>query len=430
MILTLFACGGGGVTERGSVAGLVLDSAGNPVRGARVFTEGSNARETITNSSGSFALLDVNAEDLVIKASISAGGTSYYGENMIRAFPNEQVSNANVTVLRTNEVATIVGAVFTTAGIRVQGARISARPTDGSIFLTSQAIANERGEYRLNGLLSGKAYQIIATNPGFSASEVLRTPNISAVQTVNFFLGNNTDPLLPKPSNFSVVAWTSPAEISRDRQMTQVYSGLKKMIDPRYKTNSSQSRLTSGGNPVEIQLFWDRIDSLQLLGFNIYRARGSDDYQYVEFMADPLGDAFLDSDPNLRDAVNYRYVVNAANSNYPNTNNSEGPDSDVAQVVPLGDLIDLGTINTGGVPTFRWQTIFGAANYTVYVFDRYPGIEVTSITNNFSNPATGNTWTYTGPVLTRGARYYYLLMAANSGDTARSLSRIGSFIAP
>lgn len=431
LTLTLIACGGAGTgTGTGAVAGLVLDANGDPVRGAKVFFDGETPRETTTNSSGSFALTQVPASDLRIKASLTDGSVAYYGENVIRVFNNEQVSNCNITMLRTNQIAKLVGRVTTSRGVAVQGARISAKPTDNSIFLTSQTITDSNGNYTLGGLFGGKPYQIMASSPGFASSEQLRTPTVGANLTQNFILGGNSDPRLPKPLNFSVTAWTSPSEISRDRELSRTYDAVKRAIDKRYKPVQSKTRLTAGGNPVEIQLFWDRIDSLQLLGFNVYRARSNDNYQNIEFLADPLGDAFLDSDPALRDGVNYFYVVNAANTNFPDTSNSEGPDSDVAQVTPLGDMNDLGVSISAGKVTFRWQTVSGASNYTTYVFDRYPSIGVQSFANNFNNPSTGNTFTYNLATLTSGVRYYYLIMGANANDSARTLSRIGSFIAP
>jgi hypothetical protein len=433
LAVTILACGGtvGVPTGPGGVAGLILDTDGNPVRGARVFMDTGAVRETVSNSSGSFALTNIPAADVIIKATVSDGSTSFYGENQIRVFQNEQVSNCNITVLRANQIGSISGRVTTNTGLRIEGARISARPTDNSVFTTSQAITNSDGFYTLSGLWAGKSYQIVATNPGFGSSELLRTPLVGSVVSANFSLGLNSDPRLPQPQNFTLTSWTSPSEISRDRELSKTYEAVKMAIDKRYRVAKANSRLTSGGNPVEVQLFWTPIDSLQLLGYNVYRARGNDDYNKIEFLADPLADGFLDSDPSLRDGVNYRYVTNAANTNYPDTVNSEGPDTVVKSVVPLGDMTDLGVITTSGSAVFRWATVPGAANYTVYVFDAYPSVGIQPYANNFNNPVAGNSFTYNlTPALVPGRRYYYLIMGANSDDSARTLSRIGEFIAP
>lgn len=417
------------------MAGLVLDTDGNPVRNARVYFQMDVLRETVTNSSGSFSLQNLPSfnpsGNVIIRATANDGNLEFYGENQIRIFPNEQVSNCNITVFRSNQIAVVQGRVTGNGGFRIEGARISARPTDNSVFTTSQAITDNNGNYTLGGLLAGKSYQIIATNPGFTSSETLRTPTVGTPQAANFVLGPNSDPRLPQPQNFTLTSWTSPAEISRDRQLNLTYQAVKMAIDKRYRPSKVTSRLTAGGNPVEVQLFWTPIDSLQLLGYNIYRARGNDDYSKIEFLADPLTDGYLDSDPNLRDGVNYRYVTNAANTNFPDTNNSEGPDTEVRSVVPLGDINDLGVTFSGPNTIFRWSTVPNAANYTVYVFDRYPSVGVQSYANNFNNPVSGNSFTYNlTPSLVSGRRYFYLIMGANTDDSARTLSRIGEFLAP
>lgn len=434
LAVTIVACGGTGTppVAPGGVAGLVLDTDGNPVRGARIFFDTGTPRETVTNSSGSFALNNIPAADVLIKATVSDGTTSFYGENQIRVFPNEQVSNCNITVLRSNQIGVISGRVTTDTGIRIEGARISARPTDNSVFTTSQAITDRNGNYTLGGLWAGKAYQVVATNPGFRSSEALVTPITTGVRTVNLALGFNGDPILPTPPNFRLTSWTSPAEISRDRALGQAYVAVKTAIDKRYKVGKGSSRLTAGGNPVEVQLFWTPLDSLELLGYNIYRARGAaDPFTKIEFLADPLADGFLDSDPNLRDGVSYTYFTNAVNTNYPDSNNSDGFNTAQLSVVPLGDITDLGVITTSGNAVFRWSTVPGAANYTVYVFDRYPSVGIQPYANNFNNPSLGNNFTYNlTPALVPGKRYYYVIMGANSDDSARTLSRIGEFVAP
>ena len=138
----------------------------------------------------------------------------------------------------------------------------------------------------------------------------------------------------------------------------------------------------------------------------------------------------MDSDINLRDGINYSYVVSATNTNYPDTNNSLSDDSNAVTVTPLGDMNILNPTFGGGNVTFRWSAVPNAANYTIYVFDTYPGIMVSSYANNFNNPATGTQWTYNLAPLTSGHLYYYLIMGSNSNDSARTLSVIGSFTAP
>lgn len=427
LILTLLGCGGAGAGF-GNIAGVVLDENGNPVRGARVYVEGSAPRETVSNSAGSYLLADVSAEDLIVKATIGSP-TQFYGENFVRVFDTNQSNNATIIMAPIGSIGSFKGTVFGNGGIRIQGARISVKRTDNTSFSSVQTIADDDGNYQINGLQGGKSYQVVASYPGFASAESLRTATAGVTQTLNFSLGNNGDPLLPAPDNIIATAWTSPLEITRGLEQSRAYAAIKKLIDPRYKP-AANSRTTVSGRPVEVQLYWDRFDSLQILGYGIWRKRSSDDWMDIDFLRDPLAETYTDSYTDLRDGVQFSYSVTANNTNYPNTSNSESDFSSVVSVTPLGDMITQAPQNVGGTVRFRWNALSGAANYTVYVFEQYPDYDVSSYANNFNNPSTGTSWDYNLTPLASGHTYYYLVMAANSDDSARSLSTIGSFVAP
>ena len=428
LAVTLIACGGGGTTT-GSVSGLILDTDGNPVRGARVYVENSPVRETVSNSSGSFSLTGVVADNVQVKASIVKGSTTFYGENFAQVYGNENSQSMNVVVMPLSQVAAAQGTVTEASrGVRVQGARITAKPTSGSQFATAQTITDSNGNYYLNGLQSGVSYQIMASFTGFSSADAARVPTAGITISQNFTLQNSTDGILPAPTNLSAVAWTSPSEVTRDRVAAQAIDNVKKFIDVRYK--KSVSRTTANGNAVEVQLFWDKFDSLNILGYEIWRKRSTDAWVGLDFLRDPIAESYLDSDSALRENLSYTYLVTGGNSNYPNTDNSIGNDSNQTTVAPLGDMF-VNSVNTGGGQvTFNWQAVSGASNYTVYVFSEYPGVRVTSYANNFNTPATGTSWTYNLTPLAAGQRYYYLVMGANADDSARTLSAVGSFVAP
>lgn len=428
LALTLFACGGGG-TSTGSVSGLILDTDGNPVRGARVYVDNSTIRETVSNSSGSFSLTGVVANNIQVKASIVKGSTTFYGENFAQVYGNENTQSMNVVVMPLSQVAAIQGTVTEASrGVRVQGARITAKPTSGSQFATVQTITDSNGNYYLNGLQSGVSYQVMASFTGFRSADAARIPTAGITLSQNLVLQTSSDGVIPAPTNLSAVAWTSPSEVTRDRVASQALNNVKKFIDKRY--NPTVSRTTANGNQVEVQLFWDKFDSLNILGYEVWRKRGNDSWSGIDFLRDPIAESYLDSDSALRENLTYSYAVAGGNSNYPNTDNSAGDFSNNVSVTPLGDMY-VNSVNTsGGQVTFNWQQVTGAANYTVYVFSEYPGVRVTSYANNFSSPATGSSWTYNLSPLSPGQRYYYLVMGANSDDSARTLSAVGSFIAP
>lgn len=428
LAFTLIACGGG-TTQTGSISGLVLDTDGNPVRGARVYVENSPIRETVSNSSGSFSLTGVVADNVSVKATIVKNSTTFYGENFAQVYGNENSQSMNVVVMPVSQIAAIQGGVTESSrGVRVQGARITAKPTSGSQFATVQTITDSNGNYYLNGLQSGVSYQVMASFTGFRSTDVARIPTAGVALTQNFTLQNSSDGVIPAPTNLSAVAWTSPSEVSRDRVAAQAHTNIKKFIDARYKP--SPTRVTANGNAVEVQLFWDKFDSLNILGYEVWRKRGSGDWSGIDFLRDPLSESYLDSDSELRENLAYSYAVAGGNSNYPNTDNSAGDFSATVSVTPLADMY-VNSVNTGGGQvTFNWQAVSGASNYTVYVFSEYPGVRVTSYANNFNTPATGTSWTYNLTPLASGQRYYYIVMGANSNDSARTLSAVGSFVAP
>ena len=431
LVMAILGCGGAGAGAGvGSVAGLILDMNGNPVRGARVFVNDGTLRETSSNSSGSYNIAGVSATDILIKAEYDNGTTLFQGQNLARVFDKEQVNSHNIVLIPSTQIATIQGHVSSTTALQLQGARISAKPTNGSQLTSVQTITDESGNYVLGGLAGGITYQIMVSFHGYHSADTTRVPTAGVPQTVNFSLGPNSDPLLPPPANLSLTAWTSPAEVTRDAEKQHAMDIVKKFIDPKFRRSPAKGRLTSQGSPVEVQLFWDKFDSQEILGYTISRKRSSDQYVGIDFLRDPLAESFMDSDVNLQDGIQYSYIVNATNTNYPDTNNSLSDDSNAVSVVPLGDMNVSSPTISGSNVTFHWSAVTNAANYTIYVFTEYPGIMVSSYANNFNNPATGTSWTYNLTPLQSGHLYYYLIMGSNSNDSARTLSAIGSFTAP
>ena len=304
LIATIFGCGGSGAGV-GSIAGLVLDLQGNPVRGARVFVDNGTLRETQSNSAGSYNLQGVTAEDLLVHAEYDNGTTLFVGQNTARVFDQAQTNSLNIVLIPQNQIGGFTGTVSGTGGTRIQGARISAKPTNNSQLSSVQTIADDNGHYTLGGLAGGVTYQIQASFPGWESSEAIKTPSAGSTQTVNFTLGPNGDPLLPAPANLGLTAWTSPAEQTRSIDGQKTYQAIKKIIDKRYRPSVAKGRSTSQGSPVEVQLYWDKFDSLEILGYGIWRKRSSDAWQSVDFLRDPLAETYMDSDINLRDGVLY-----------------------------------------------------------------------------------------------------------------------------
>jgi hypothetical protein len=203
---------------------------------------------------------------------------------------------------------------------------------------------------------------------------------------------------------------------------------MKAILDQgRAKPKTSVSRLTTRGNPIEIDLLWDRVDHRGLLGYGVYRGPNSQGLRAIEFVRDPLAEIFADNDETLIEGRTYAYAITALNTRFDETNESESDFSNVAEAETLGDL-EL--VPASGSPTlFRWRAALGAENYAVFIFDEYPRIGVTSRFNTFNNRTTGTSYEYNGPALLPGKRYYYIVVGFANDDFSRSISRVGEFVA-
>jgi hypothetical protein len=423
VLATLIGCGGGGGSQFfGEVSGIVTDANGDPVRGARVTAAG---RETFSNSAGSYVLTRVVEGDQIVRAEITQNGIDFSGQNVARIFGEDRTQTINIAVARTSLQAGIHGTVRDRFGNRIAGAKVFAM---GNALTSSVAFTNSSGDYIMRGLMSGVNYQLTASARTFEN-------DVDSVNLVpgedprfDFILGDGTNPAMLPPQNLSAVAWTTPSEITRSPSQRAGIEAVKNMLLPKRKVQTG--RTTVNGNNVEVDLFWDEYTSNfdMLLGFGIYRSSTSGGQSTaIDFMRDPHAAFFQDLDDNLHENQNWYYEITALSTQYPDTFNSESNFSNRYGVATLGDLF-LNSLLTGPL-TFRWIAGSGATSYVVYLFDEFPGVGVNSVWNTEATPTSGTSQVYTGPALTSGHRYFYVVLGlANSGDS-RTLSVIDEFIA-
>lgn len=432
VVLAVFAgisagCGGSLSTgSRGEVSGLVTDVQGVPVSGARVF---SGDRQTTTNSAGSYVLTGVPIGIRTIQAEFRDGALRFTGRNVVRVFEADRSKSTNITLVRDTQQAVIRGTVRTSSGLRVQGARVAA---NFGTFSSSMALTDANGDYEIRALAAGIEYELIASAAGFNSDigSVVLSPREN--RRVDFTLRSPTDPLIPAPANLTAVAWTSPKEVTRSHQDQLAFEGIKREFDPRRAEARASSRSTILGNFIEVNLYWDRppvqFDD-NLLGYGIYRATTSTGLSAaVDFLRDPIATFYQDLDSRLREDRNYYYEITALNTRFlDNTGNSESDFSNRYGVRTLGDL----TLRTPlqGPLTFRWNPAIGATEYIVYLYDRYPGIGVTSIWSNAATRTSNTQLVYSGPSLIPGRTYYYVVLGVANGDDSRTISPIDSFVA-
>ena len=428
LALALASCGGGGTPVGvGQIAGTVLDLDGNPVRDARVFIRG---RETRTNSFGSFLLDRAPAQDVTVQAEVTQGNANYYGQNVAQVFEGDRTRSVNITVYPRSELAKLVGITYDRNGNRLSGVQVFVRPTDTNILSSARGISDSRGEFRIEGLHANTDYGIFSNAPGYGDDADALRLNPGETRDIVVTLGNATSTQFAPPSDLAATAYTSPRELTRSAggaRLAEAYEALKRELDPKRASRRTKSvtRDTAAGNPVEVELTWFAPSGSSLLGYGVYRGQGTQSLSDVDFLRDPLAEIYTDSERSLVEGRTYSYALTSLSTSYPDAAGSESNLSDIVSVTPLGDLTDTRVVGN----RFSWNGVLGATRYALFLFDEYPRLGVTSRYNNFDNPTNVPSLTYDGPALSLGRTYYYLVLALNDDGSARSLSRVESFVA-
>jgi len=429
-IATLVGCGGSRV-DLGDVSGILYDVSGNPVRGARVFVSNNGGKQTVSTTSGAYTLTGVEATQIQVQAEVTVGSTRYYGVNLTDVFNGERTRNLNIRLIPDNQLSQMVGVIVDSLGQRLGGVRVFAQPTDNSIYTSNNAITDDNGEYQLTGLQAGVNYRIQANGRGYGADYDSQIFIAGQTRTVNFTLGNPTNPSLAAPANVVVSSFTAPGEATRDRLQSSAVEALKALIDPNRakKHKAVVSRAVTPDNDISVEVYWDPLSGIEVLGFGVSRYINTSDWVELDFARDPYAELFVDSDVNLVPGNTYGYSVRTLSTSFDGNGAGQSGFSNVASVIPL-DKMSVGVI-TGAGPTINWFPVSGATQYAVYIFDRYPTLGVSSIYNNFNSPSTGTSLTYPGaPVLSSGRTYYLMVLGLSADASAKTISRVETFIAP
>jgi len=420
LLVTLSGCGGTSGTgpSTATISGIVTDIDGNPVRGANVHSRDSS---TVTSVSGAYILQGNREDDLVVVAELSQNGENYSGRNLARTFSEESSQSVNIVVSKESEQAVLVGHVEDGDGQSLEGVNVFAF---GGGLSSSRGITDRHGNYRIEGLVPGFSYTLNAGGRNYSSDETSVVLEPRETRSVDFVLFSSIGEALPPPQNLAIVSWIAPvANRSSDRA---AYEAIKSLIDPRRRTQST--RLTNMGSPVEIEIFFDPVLSLELLGYGVYRAQGDGPFASVTFLREPIAGYYADLDTVLAPFTEYTYALTSLNTEFPNGQDSESDLSESVTVQTLGDLL-LSPLSFSPL-TFRWNLGSGAEEYEVYLFENYPGIGQLSMWNSSNSPTTGASQIYDGPPLVPGRRYYYIVLGTAFAGSSRTLSQIGTFLAP
>lgn len=417
-VLGVFGCEP--LVKTSTITGRVTDENGLPVRDAHVWTADGS---TQTTSNGAFVLPGNRNDFVTVKADFVQSGVTFRGQNVARAVQDQVQTSINITIAPVSRLAKIHGTVKDRDGFLLSGVSVFAFM--GGNLSSVRAVTNDMGEYELPDLVSGVTYELSAGNYGYSNDETSLTLSAHEDRAFNFVVDNAGFPTLPAPTNLGAIAWTSPA-LSRDAQAAQAYENLKRLYDKKRASRLPTGRATSMGNPIEIQLDWDRLSGPDFYGYGIYRGTGSGSIGEYDFYREPLAGTYIDGDPNFVPGLNYRYQITALGTLFPDDPDSEGPRSAIVSAQTLNDMVANEVPLTGPV-SFSWQAGSGASEYVVYLFDRYPGIGVESIWNNENNPTSQMSLNYSGAALVTGHTYYYMVLGLANGTDSRTISEVKQF---
>ncbi|MBL1149736.1 MAG: carboxypeptidase regulatory-like domain-containing protein [Armatimonadetes bacterium] len=404
----------------GEISGTVTDINGNAVRDADIYADGSFS--TTSSPVGTFVIRDATEGLTVVQARLTVDGVSYRGTNRAYVYAQERTNSVNIVVARVNQLGHVQGIVQDQFGRPLEGVRVFAGGPLGSWM----DITDSNGAYRIDDLVAGYSYTMTASGRGYENDTTNFTANAGQTGTVNFFLRNSSNEQQNGVENLTAVAWTSPVDATRSRESARAYEAIKNHINPEREERTSHTRADPAVTHLEIDLFWDYEFYNELLGYGIYRGTSPANVQPLEVLRDPLANFYSDISDQLLENQRFYYVVTRLNTDFPNQSGSESPPSATVSAVPLDDMI-LNNVSYAPL-TFRWQPLFNATSYTVYLYYEFPDFQVDPIWVSAPTPSTF--YVYNGAPLDPGHRYWYVVVGSGFGGFSHSISQIDSFVAP
>jgi hypothetical protein len=324
--------------------------------------------------------------------------------------------------------------------------------SDGSFTLPSLP---PNGSYTVNASFAGRVNQTVnkvAVLASSSTSVTLTLATTNVVSTVvppeGLSAQTITAPLSPTRA---VGTGTSAGFMNVVRQLLMQKRGLlthRQAAATRISLHRSVTRDTPSDSLIETDLFWDyqnlntqALDNI--FGYDIVRATmlsPTPDFKSIATVRDPLADRFADNDPALTPDHLYYYSIDRLDTiNFP-ANNGSGhsgpvPPVTVEPLQPLSLVSPASGSVTSATPTFRWNAVNRAAHYKVLVYDQFPTLQADTDPNgvpalwNADFPSTSAV--YNGPTpLISGHTYYWAVVAQDDVRSAFSVSPLQTFIAP
>ncbi|MGC8668284.1 MAG: carboxypeptidase regulatory-like domain-containing protein [Chthonomonadales bacterium] len=442
-VLLLPGCGSGGAPG-GDLAGAVTDVDGNAVAGATVYV-GSNQTRSLQN--GSFILRGVGGGYQTVHATATIGGHTWSGQTVVDVTSGDLTRTVTVVISDERFQGSIAGTVIDPNGFAIEGAKVFVGQNAGSTL----AVTDRNGNYQVDHLPSGVTYTVTASAINFlnDTKQVHVDANLTSAAsfalTAAGFQGT-----IPPPTSLVAQSWTQPSSISRADDLTRsFYDGLrrfyrrKKGLPDGPVARSIERKNTSRSWPanamIEVDLFWSYQNFTDLLGYAIDRGRSTSTLAGIALLRDPLAAVFFDADPALSPDVTYYYDVRRLDTvGFPN-NGAEGAASPIASATPFQPIhaqSPSGGQTIAGNPLFVWTSVPGAAQYQVFLFDRFPDLRSSTDPNGVVSIWTGGSSTvnapatstvYDGPALVSGHTYYWTVVASDAAGDTYSASEIARF---
>jgi len=408
----------------GEIAGSVTDIAGNPVRAARIFLDGQQVAES--SPIGTFTIREASVGRHTLRAEISQEGVNYRGRNEVQVFDNDRSTSVGLVIAPIAQLGTMRGNVRDKFGAPVPDIPVfAAGPLNSWIAYT-----NSNGDYTMEDLVGGYSYTVSASGRGYESDTTTFSAIAGQTLTLNFTLVFSNNQNQTVVSNLSAKAWTSPEDPTRRPE--GAYNAIKRLHDRRRPAEvvyTSRERhggaRIPGGPQIEIDLAWDYVFNSELWGYGIFRGTNPtgtlDEY---DVLRDPLASFYADIADDLFPGTRYYYQVNRLNSDFPNLNGG-GPLSSDTSAVPLDELEVRDPILLPSI-SLRWFSVVDVTTYTAYVFDTFPGVNVSAV---WSGTTSGTSLNYTGPAVS-GSTYYYVVIGDGFTAISSTISQIDSFVAP
>lgn len=477
--LLLQGCGGSS-SGISSVSGTVADINRNTVTGATVTVD---TLQTESLASGIFRVNGVESGWKNFHATATINDEIWVGNQAVEVLKNQPTMNANIVLTRSGATTDISGVVHDDTGGRVSGARVlfttrivfddtstgqATSAYDGP-YSSMVAITDLNGHYVLEDVPVDVDGTLAASKVGFSNSEdnSFHTTTAGMIQDFDLVRSNLTTGTAA-PILDLIESYTMPDNLVRSGDGS-AYKAIKAFTSEKYRKSlvnqkTTLTRTAPSGSLIEIDLYWNALnanDSRDVAGYGIYRTTDVNlDPRSIDFVRDPYANYYGDTGAEITAYTNYFYAVSTVDVQFLDSNNNPDPASESAtsnylSVAPLGQLRSAFPANgadLSGNPVFQWTPIQDAQSYTVYLYSEYPtlpldpsydytgdpaasagALPVWPLASAIDNSTVGageNLLTYSGPALTQGHIYYWVVLAADSqasSRTAYSYSQIRSF---